>query len=225
MPAKLVFIILPGFAPDAVPTLPLQRYLQQLGYATIASNFWGDGDISDFSGLTTEQCLAGIRALVTRARSLGDYVVGVGISLGGALLIEHAKQYQGLDYIVSIGTPFKLRWRKLITLAFFVYPLFYPLWRRLQRVRPLRLTPIGCGRSAVEFLEGRFLTNLSAVRAPVHFLHSRTDPIADYRAVGGYAQHMVNANVRVDMFSSGGHAMGYDAKVIMQRVLDGLPGA
>ena len=138
--AQLCFIVLPGLSPDSLPVVPIKTYLEEQGYSAIVTNFCGDNTTTDFSKLQIEDCLKNIGALIKKAKRQYSHVAGIGISLGGALLIEHAKTHSDLDFIVSIGTPFKLRKVTLISLAVALAPIIHPIWKffdRSQRSRPL----------------------------------------------------------------------------------------
>ena len=220
MSLKPCFIILPGFAPDAVPTYKFKNQLELLGYQVIVSNFWGDKKITDFRQLTASDCLKGITAIIDQAKKDHQYLVGIGYSLGGALLIEYAKKYSKLDYLVSIGTPFKLKKRELISLGDFFLPIIYPIWHIFEKIKKLRLTPIGCTRMVVNFLEGDFLKNLEKVKTPIFFLHSKKDGVADYRAVSEFTKKFVQASREVNIFENGNHAINHDIKMILENVLN-----
>ncbi len=101
--------------------MPIGEYLKGLGYATVVVNFCGDNTTTDFSKLRIEDCLRNIGALIREAKKLHP-VVGVGISLGGALLIEHAKSHSDLNCIANIGTPFRLKKSGLISVAVALAP-------------------------------------------------------------------------------------------------------
>src|SRR5690349_14503400 len=97
--AKPCFILVPGLAPDTQPMLPLEKYLEDLGYEVLVANFWGEDDRTDFTRLTIADCQRGMRELVSRVKRDHELVVGIGISLGGALMLEDAKTHQDFDYI------------------------------------------------------------------------------------------------------------------------------
>src|SRR5271154_6359008 len=126
---RICFIVLPGLAPDPLSLVPLQKYLEARGYPVILTNFTGDLTTKDFSKVTIDGCLEKIGVLIKEAKQKYPVVVGIGISLGGALFIEYAKTHTDLDYIVSVGTPFKLKNRWLLYTAVALAPVLHPLWK------------------------------------------------------------------------------------------------
>ena len=151
------FIILPGFAPDNVPVLHLKEILEEKGFAAVASNFFGSEPVEDFSRLTIENCQKNMADLINASKKKYKNVYGIGVSLGGALLLEYAKKENGLDAIVSIGSPFKLRNKKKIFVARKMLPLVVPVWKKLEKIKKLRLIPLGFGEEMITFLEGDFI--------------------------------------------------------------------
>lgn len=118
--ADFCFILLPGFSPDDVPVKGIKADIEKLGYAAVAANFWGvkprgghapggNDPAINLSTLTIEECKSGVTSLIDKARQKYKYVVGIGISLGGALLLEHAKEHDDLFCVVSVGTPFSIK--------------------------------------------------------------------------------------------------------------------
>ena len=214
------FIVLPGLAPDPLSVIPIKTYLEKQGYAAVVTNFCGDNTTKDFSKLQIEDCLKNIAALIQETKKRHRIVVGIGISLGGALLIEHAKTYSDLDYIASIGTPFKLKKSGLISLGTVLAPILHPIWKffvRSQRSRPL---PVEAIPMAMRFFEGRFLDDLDKIKSPILFMHSKRDPATDYKALLKYVQKISNARTKIMLSKNGDHQMNYDPVTITKNVLD-----
>ncbi len=217
--SKPCFILLPGFAPDNFPVLPLKNHLESLGYPVVASNFWGRETRPDFFKLTLDQCLEGVAELIRETKNKYDQVIGIGISLGGSLLIEHAKNNSNLDSIISVGTPFKIRNRKLISLGLISLPVIYPLWGLLTGMGEMRLPPIGATRMVVDYLEGEFLNNFEKVKTPILFLHSKRDRITDYQAVPEFSKKFSLVDKEIIIFENGDHVINYDPKMIILSAL------
>lgn len=211
----ICFIVLPGFAPDSIPVEGIKKQLEDHGYAAITANFWGDSEITNFSALTIEQCKAGISQLVKNTHKKYKYVIGVGISLGGALLLEHAKRNNGLHCIVSVGTPFKLRNKFLIKLGFVIYPLLNIVWKRLQKIKELRLTPIEAAKMVIDYLEGDFLRNLDSIQTQTLFIHSKKDLVTDYRALENFSWKISSAKKQIVYLDVNDHAIKYDCAEIL----------
>ncbi len=181
--SQICFVLLPGLAPDSFPVLKLKRALESRGYAAIASNFFGDMPVDNFSNLTINQCKDGVSELIKEAKNKYQKVVGIGISLGGALLLEHAKKNTGLDAVISIGTPFKLKYGFFMDVCRALIPIVNPAWNRLQKIKSLRMFPIGAAGMAVNYLRDGFVRNLDLINAPAMFIHSKKDKICEHQAV------------------------------------------
>lgn len=216
-PEKTCFIILPGFAPDSIPVLPIQKYLESQGYAAHATNFWGDGQM-DFAAMTIDQCRKGVASAISGLRQDYPRVIGIGISLGGALLIEHSKEYSDLDQVVSIGTPFRIRHRFLARSAIVLYPAFNAFWKLANRITGFRPLPVPAMRTVWRFLQGPFLENLDRVATPILFLQSRKDEVADCESVGEYVPSFSHADTDVIYYDDAGHDLGYDGRLILEAV-------
>ncbi len=211
---KTCFILLPGFSPDSVPILPFKRLFERHGFATIGSNFFGDLAVNDFKKITIDQCHESISNIINRAALEYDRVIGVGVSLGGALLLEHAKTVNNLHGIVSIGTPFKLKYRRLMRAGEFFLPVIYPVWKRFQRLKRLRLLPIGAGPIVVRYLENEFLYKLENVKTPVLFLHSKKDLVTDYHALAEFSEKISSPRKEIILSENGNHVIDYDPEFI-----------
>lgn len=189
-----------------------------MGFPVVSSNFGGQEPISDFSKLDIGRCLENISSLIENARNLHGRVVGLGISLGGALFIEYAKKNQGLDYIISVGTPFKLKKRWLISIGLAILPAIYPIWKILAKIKRLRLPPIGASRAIVDYLEGNFLIGLEKVKTPILLVHSKEDPVTDYRATLNFARRLKSKEIKI--FENGGHVINYSPQAIIETLIN-----
>ncbi len=218
-PTKTCFVILPGFAPDSIPVLPIQQYLENCGFTAHATHFWGDGHM-DFASLTIDQCKEGIASIIAEFGQQYSTVIGIGISLGGALLIEHAKEHSDLDLIVSIGTPFRLRHRILSRGALLLYPLFNAFWKFASRVTAWRPLPIPAMKTIWHFLHGAFLQNFDRVTTPVLFLQSRKDEVVDHKAIDEYFPVFSKAKTVKVFYGKRGHDLGYDGKLILEAITE-----
>jgi hypothetical protein len=99
-----------------------------------------------------------LTAVIDEISRESEAVFGIGISLGGALLLEHAKNHKNLAGIASVGTPFRLKNLKLMVAAQkIIIPLIYPAWKHLQKRDRLRLSPLGAARMSVAYMQNRFL--------------------------------------------------------------------
>lgn len=215
------FFLVPGFGPDVLPVRLLGERLEGLGFPVVVSNFWGDMPVGDFAALSMEECATGIAAGLARTRVEHPRVVGIGISLGGALLMECAKTGSHLDYIVSIGTPLKLRNRWLFSGIVWSYPVLAPVWRTLAKIRSLRIPPMEAAGAVMRFLEGGFLRDLHTIRTPLLLLHSRRDFITQYSAAMEFAEHFPSRNLI--LFEDGDHVLDYNIERIIQTILAHVP--
>lgn len=217
---RICFLLLPGFAPDNVPMLGLKKELEALGYSVVATNFWGNGKVSNFSTVTIEQCKQGIADIVSELSATYDVVIGIGVSLGGALLLEHAKNSDDINYIVSIGTPFKLKLRNLIAVGFAVYPFFRPLWNQMQKVSSWRLLPLGAAREVVGYLNGDFSKDLENIKTPTLLVHSKSDFLADYSVVDAALARFSSTHKKAIYPENTDHTINYDNALIIGALTD-----
>jgi esterase/lipase len=215
---KTCFILLPGFAPDYSPVLALKRTLEKYGYAVTATNFFGDIIVEDFKKLSIQECQENISDIINRATLKYDRVIGIGVSLGGALLLEHAKTKNNLYGIVSIGTPFKLKYRQLMSIGEFLLPTMYPIWKHFEKFKHLRLLPIGAGPAVIRYLENRFLQKLENIQIPVLFLHSKKDLVTDYRALPEFSEKISSKHKDIILSENGSHVIDHDPKYIFEHL-------
>jgi esterase/lipase len=209
------FILLPGFAPDNVPVLHLKALLEEKGFAAIATNFYGEKSVEDFSLLSIEDCQKNITDLISASKKKYKNVFGIGISLGGALLLEYAKRENGLDAIVSIGSPFKLKNKRKISVGRKILPLIVPVWKKMEKIKRLRPIPLGFAEEMIKYLEGDFIKEVEKIKTPVLFIHSKKDWVTDHRVAKEFSQKMLNKKNRFIYFDNGGHVInGNSGKVI-----------
>ena len=216
----ICFVLLPGFAPDDFPVFGLRNILEEKGYKVIASPFFGNLKLTDFSKLSEEDMLRGSFEVIDNAAKKYKKIVGIGISLGGALFLEYAKQ-KNLAAIISVGTPFHLSQRCLISVLKIIYPLIYPFWRYMdKRNANLRLLPIGAGKMVINFFRNDFLDNLNNIQTSVLFLHSKKDWVADYKYLQKFVDQISSKNKKIVLFNNGGHVINRDARVIVDNALN-----
>lgn len=212
---NICFLILPGFSPDFKPILKLKQAFEEKGYSTVATNFFGSLKINDFADLTSEKCIGEISRIIENTSGKYEKIIGVGLSLGGAFLLECAKNNQNLHGIISIGTPFKLKNRKLIDFGRFMLPIFYPFWKIMERNKKFRLLPIGAGPMVVDYLEGKFLNNLEKIKIPVLFIHSKNDSITDYGVLPKFSEKMLNSMIKTIFSENGNHMLDYNPEILV----------
>jgi len=215
---KTCFILLPGFSSDNVSVLALKHILERQGYSAIATSFFGDIAVDDFQKLSIGDCQKNISNMIDHATLEYDRVIGVGVSLGGAQLLEHAKTKDNMYGIVSVGTPFKLKYRWLISVGEFLVPILYPIWKHLQKIKRLRLLPIGAGPAIVHYLENEFLQELENIKTPILFLHSKKDMVTDYRVLPEFAEKISSGRKEIVLSKNGDHAINYDPEYIFTQL-------
>lgn len=228
---EFCFILLPGFSPDDVPVLKIKSDIEKLGYAAIAANFWGvkplrghapggEDTSVDLSALTIEDCKRGVVELVKKAKQNYKYVVGIGISLGGALFIEYAKYHDDLFCIVSVGTPFKLKKQSLIKIGLIFLPIICFFWKFFQKIKSWRLLPLQSSKMIVNFLENDFLKNLNKVSVPILAIHSTRDYISDYRAVDKYLANISSEKKHAIYVDKINHVLEYNGLILIKYFFD-----
>lgn len=208
--SRIHFVLVAGFSSDNQEILGLKYILDNQGYSATAVSFYGPGIITDFTDLDERACIDNLARVINAAAAENDVVYGIGISLGGALLLEHAKCHDTLSGIVSIGTPFRLKNQGAIAFGKKVLPFVYPVWKRLQCIERLRLNPLGAAEAMIGFMEGTFLKDLERVTTPVLFLHSRKDRVTDYRALEEYLPKISSTRKHRIFFENGNHVFEYN---------------
>ena len=207
---KTHFVLVAGFSSDNQEVLGLKNILEESGYSATAISFYGPGFMDDFTELNEEACLDNLAKIVSDLAGEDRKVFGIGISLGGALLLEHAKNNSNLDGIVSIGTPFRLKNKKIMSFGRKIFPALYLIWRKLQKIESLRLWPLGAAPAMLDFMEKRFLEDLEKISVPTLFMHSRRDGVTDYLALDEYLPRISSTKKEVIFFKNGNHVISYN---------------
>lgn len=218
--SKICFVLIAGFSADSEQIWRLGDVLKLAGYSVVVSSFYGEAERDDFAMLTEKECINNISVLINRSSDNYERVYGIGISLGGALLLEYAKKENRLSGIVSVGTPFLLRNIKWIRLGMKFFPIAYPIWKHLQKIKKLRLSPIGAVAMAVDYMERNFLENLDKITTPTLFLHSKKDSVTDYRVLEKYAAMLSAAKHKTIYFDNGNHVVDNNPMLIVKQAVD-----
>jgi esterase/lipase len=218
--SKICFVLIAGFSSDAQQIWKLGDVLKLAGYSVVIGSFYGKTEVDDFSRLTEEECIDNISALINKATEKYERVYGLGISLGGALLLEYAKKENRLSGIVSVGTPFLLRNIRYIRFGIKFFPIIYPVWKHLQKIKKFRLSPIGAVSMAVNYMEGKFLENLDRITTPTLFLHSKRDSVTDYRVLEKYAAMLSVTKHETIYFNNGNHVVDDNPMLIAKHAVD-----
>lgn len=219
-PSKIHFVLVAGFSSDNEETFWLRDILRAKGYGVTAVSFYGAKIRTEFGSLTEEDCVRNLAEVIEKAAKKSEVVFGIGISLGGALLLEHAKTHTDLAGIASVGTPFRLKNKKLLATGLaIILPLIYPVWKRLQKHERLRLSPLGAVRMSINFMNRRFLENLDQVKTPALFLHSKKDRVTDWRALEEYLPKLGSAKKEILFFDNGNHVINY-SPLIVEKTLE-----
>jgi esterase/lipase len=218
--SKICFVLIAGFSSDSQQIWKLGDVLKLAGYSVAIGSFYGETEVDDFAALTERECINNISALINKAANNFERVYGIGISLGGALLLEYAKKEDGLSGIVSVGTPFLLRNISWIRFGMKFFPIIYPAWKHLQRIKKLRLSPIGAVAMAVNYMEGKFLENLDKITTPTLFLHSKKDTVTDYRVLEKYVSLLSAAKHKTIYFNNGNHVIDDNPMLIVKHTAD-----
>jgi esterase/lipase len=218
--SKICFVLIAGFSSDSQQIWKLGEVLKDAGYGVAIGSFYGEAEVDDFSKLTEKECIDNISALINKAANNYEGVYGIGLSLGGALLLEYAKNESRLKGITSIGTPFCLRNIKWIRQGMKFFPIIYPIWRHLQRIKKWRLSPIGATAMAVDYMEKAFLENLDKIATPTLFLHSKKDSVTDYRVLEKYVAKLSGDNHKIVYFDNGDHVIDNNPVLIAEYAIN-----
>lgn len=217
--SEICFILLPGFSPDYLPVLPLKAALENRGYFAIASTFFGNRDFKYFNELTLDQCHNHVSQLIQSAKTQYKQVFGIGVSLGGALLLEYAKTYNDLSGIVSIGTPFRLKHRPLMSAGKLFLPIVYPIWKKFEKYKNWRLLPVGAGPQVIRYLENGFMANLEKITTPVLLIHSKKDLITDFRVLPEYLEKIGSMSKSLIITENGNHVIDHDPNALVDHMI------
>jgi esterase/lipase len=213
--SKIHFVLVAGFSSDSEETFWLRDILREKGYGVTTVSFYGPDLRTEFASLTEEECIRNLTAVIDEISRESEAVFGIGISLGGALLLEHAKNHKNLAGIASVGTPFRLKNLKLMVAAQkIIIPLIYPAWKHLQKRDRLRLSPLGAARMSVAYMQNRFLENLESVKTPLLFLHSKKDRVTDWRSLEEFLPKIGSAKKEILYFDNGNHVINYSPLII-----------
>ena len=134
--------------------------------------------------------------------------------------MQYAKRSDDLKGIASIGTPFRLNNKTWINLGQIFLPIMNPFWRRLQKIKRLRLSPIGATNIVMEYLQKDFLIDINLIKTPVIFLHSKKDPVSDYKVLPGYLGLISSAKKEIKFFENGNHVIDHDCDLVISYILD-----
>lgn len=217
---KIHFVLIAGFSADNLEAEKLKKNLEKEGFSADAISFYGEGYRDDFSGMTISECMKNVSRAINDACEKYPTVYGIGISLGGSLLLEHAKKYANLKGIAGVGVPFKLRKIKLIRLGQKFIPIILPLWNHLQKIKKLRLSPVGAVNMTIEYLEGDALKNLNHIKTPVLLIHSKKDPVSDYQALPKFFNIIPSIKKKIIFFDNGNHVVDHDFSLVAKHALD-----
>ena len=217
---KTHFVLVAGFSADHLETTNLKKSVEKKGFSAEMISFYGEGYMDDFSHLKISDCQENISKVINRAAEKYENVFGIGISLGGALLLEHAKKVNNLRGIASIGTPFKLRNSQWIHFGEKFLPVINLIWKRLQKIKRFRLSPIAATPMAMDYMEKDLPKNLERIQAPVLLLHSKEDPVSDYHVLPKYLEQIGSEEKKITFFENGGHVIDDDPDLVIKYIFD-----
>lgn len=218
--SKIHFVIIAGFSSDHKEAMELKECLQIMGFSADAVSFYGREYRNDFSGITVSECIENVFRIINEASEKYEMVFGIGISLGASFLLEYAKNYDKLKGIVGVGVPFKLRKIRLMHLGQKFFPIILPVWKRLQKIKKLRLSPLGAANMVIGYLEGDAIKNLGRVKTPVLLIHSKKDPVSDYKAIPELLEVISGTKKKIIFFDNGDHVVDHDFKAVARLALE-----
>jgi esterase/lipase len=218
--SKIHFIIVAGFSSDHLEAVKFKKCLEKMGFGAEAISFYGEEYRDDFSGITASECIGNVAKAIDEVSKKYEMVFGIGISLGGSLLLEYAKSCDNLQGIVGVGVPFKLRKIRLIHFGQKFIPVICLFWNYLQKIKKLRLSPMGAVNMVVEYLEGDAIKNLNQIKTPVLFIHSKKDPVSDYESVPKFFDIISSTKKKIIFFDDGDHVVDHDFDLVTRQFLD-----
>lgn len=207
---NICFLVLPGFSLDNTSMRDITQALEALDYPVFSVNFWGNNEQRDFSKLTMEECRVGVAEEINKLSESYEHIVGIGMSLGGALLLDYAKHNDKLYCIVGVGIPFKLKYELFIRFGLF----FLPIARLYYRITPRKFKWVASGK-VVRYLTRDFVQDIDRVRTRVLLLHTTTDFVADRAVVDEFLNMMASTKKQVVYMKNPDHIMDCDSKIIL----------
>lgn len=218
--SKIHFVLVAGFSSDNLEAIKLKKSFDKAGFGSDAISFYGEKYIDDFTDLKISDCVANVSNFINRCAEKNENVYGIGISLGGALLLEHAKWHDNLKGAASIGTPFKLKNKFWINIGLKFLPFFYFIWKRMQKIKFLRLNPLGSTKIVIDYLEIELPKKLNLIKTPVLLLHSKKDPVSDYKILPKYLSFISSEKKKITYFENGNHVIDQNPDLVVQYISD-----
>ena len=208
------FIIVPGFDKDTSSVENIKKELEETGYAAFSVNFWGDGEVN-FRTLTMHQAVAGLKSKIEEKAKHYDHVIAIGISLGGALLLEYAKQDSEIDTIVGVGIPFRLQYHYSLAFSSYVFFPILMLWWNLTGSHIKWLA----SHRVQKYLSGTFQTNLTAIKTPILLLQSTRDKVVNPVATKRYFETLVTPIKKLIMVDDVDHVLAQNEPIIFSECI------
>ena len=72
----------------------------------------------------------------------------------------------------------------------------------------------------MNYLEVDFVKKLDSIQTPVLFLHSKKDPISDYRVLPEYIERISSKKKEIKYFTNGNHVINHDPDLVIKHILD-----
>ena len=219
---RTCFVFMAGFVSHKDSLSLIKQAIEGLGHTAILTHFWGDRSVTDFSKLTIQDCMDGIEELITPLTKQFDEVVGIGVSISGALFLEYAKTHHDLKAVVSIGTPFKVENKWLINIGFAVYPVVKFLINHIPKYSSAEMQPLLASKVIVNYFYKDFPKNLGEITTPVLMLHGEEDTVTDGSVLPRYLATFGSVHKELVFVPHADHVVNYNADVIVSRTLQFL---
>lgn len=188
--SKVGVLMLHGFTSTPYQFRELSDYLSKKGFTVYAPLIAGHGTSPEqMIKTTSKDWCDSVKEAYFKLKKKASGVVVIGNSFGGNLAFWLAKELNNnLIGIISLGSPVKLRYHKIITLRYNLYGRFRKYYRKPMRVYKTDYTdmmdevtypviPVKCLGYFLDFLENETSLNLDKVKVPVLVVQPNDDPV------------------------------------------------
>lgn len=233
--SKVGILLLHGFTGTPYQFKDLGKYLSQKGFTVYAPLIVGHGTSPrDLMETTAEDWKESAKKACLQLKKKVQKIIIIGNSFGGNLAFYLAREFDdSLAGIISLGTPIRLKFQRIIKLRLFLYGWLKKYYRKPQRAYKIDYTdmmdevtypviPVKSLKEFFKFLETETISNLGKVKTPTLIVHASIDPVVDSKSAIYIHQHLGSDYKRIYWFNSNQHVITFDKKPqrLFQQIYD-----